>query len=210
MRQGSSHRDRRGGQRATADLLTSEDQIPWSDIARLGDLLAHRYFDTSHSILQATADHDLPALSSAIVRLLDASGDSQTTSSMLHRIGRSASSPRPQVSHADPPGGVLLWAAIADDRGCRMCLILHDPARLSHKIALAWKLHRPLTAYLQVRGRFVLVGGTGIEPATSSVSGKRATAAPTAHLRGCSRWRRDLNPCRRLCRPLPRLSATPP
>jgi hypothetical protein len=24
------------------------------------------------------------------------------------------------------------------------------------------------------------------------------------------RWRRDLNPCRRLCRPLPRLSATPP
>ena len=25
-----------------------------------------------------------------------------------------------------------------------------------------------------------------------------------------ARWRRDLNPCRRLCRPLPRLSATPP
>ena len=25
-----------------------------------------------------------------------------------------------------------------------------------------------------------------------------------------SRWRRDLNPCTRLCRPLPRLSATPP
>ena len=25
------------------------------------------------------------------------------------------------------------------------------------------------------------MGGTGIEPATSSVSGKRATAAPTAH-----------------------------
>src|SRR5256885_12823674 len=24
------------------------------------------------------------------------------------------------------------------------------------------------------------------------------------------RWRRDLNPCTRLCRPLPRLSATPP
>ena len=27
---------------------------------------------------------------------------------------------------------------------------------------------------------------------------------------GKPRWRRDLNPCRRLCRPLPRLSATPP
>jgi len=58
-----------------ADLLTSEDQIPWSDIARLRDLLAHRYFDTSHTILQATVDHDLPALSDAIARLLDASGE---------------------------------------------------------------------------------------------------------------------------------------
>ncbi len=27
---------------------------------------------------------------------------------------------------------------------------------------------------------------------------------------GSSRWRRDSNPCTRLCRPLPRLSATPP
>jgi uncharacterized protein with HEPN domain len=53
-------------------LLTSEDQIPWADIARMRDLLAHRYFDTSHSILQATVDHDLPALEDAIVRLLQA------------------------------------------------------------------------------------------------------------------------------------------
>jgi hypothetical protein len=62
------------------------------------------------------------------------------------------------------------------------------------------------------------VGDTGIEPVTSSVSGKRATAAPIA--RGvaylkvlhvtCSRWVRDLNPCRRICSPLPRLSANPP
>jgi hypothetical protein len=62
------------------------------------------------------------------------------------------------------------------------------------------------------------VGDTGIEPVTSSVSGKRATAAPIA--RGvaylkvlhvtCSRWVRDLNPCTRICSPLPRLSANPP
>jgi uncharacterized protein with HEPN domain len=57
------------------DLLTSEDQIPWSDIARLRDLLAHRYFDTSHSIVQATVDDDLPALSTAILRLLNASDE---------------------------------------------------------------------------------------------------------------------------------------
>jgi uncharacterized protein with HEPN domain len=49
--------------------------IPWSDIARLRDLLAHRYFDTSHSILRATVDHDLPALNAAILRLLNASDE---------------------------------------------------------------------------------------------------------------------------------------
>src|SRR5699024_19884 len=51
-----------------------------------------------------------------------------------------------------------------------------------------------------------VVGDTGFEPVTSSVSGKRATAAPIAR----ARWVRDSNPCIRLCRPLPRLSANPP
>src|SRR5699024_3110876 len=62
-------------------------------------------------------------------------------------------------------------------------------------------------------GAFEVVGDTGIEPVTSSVSGKRATAAPVA--RGGSvwrrrRWGRDSNPCTRHCRPLHRLSASPP
>ena len=39
---------------------------------------------------------------------------------------------------------------------------------------------KPPTAFPQVRGRFEVVGDTGIEPVTSSVSGKRATAAPIA------------------------------
>ena len=59
-----------------------------------------------------------------------------------------------------------------------------------------------------------LVRDTGIEPVTSSVSGKRATAAPIALNRlnevVAPRWRRDSNPRRRLCRPLPNHSATPP
>ena len=64
------------------------------------------------------------------------------------------------------------------------------------------------------------VGDTGFEPVTSSVSGKRATTAPIARIRehatdGCEvvrvwRWVRDLNPCTRICSPLPRLSANPP
>src|SRR5680860_128769 len=36
------------------------------------------------------------------------------------------------------------------------------------------------------------------------------TQTPTPVRPGQSRWRRDLNPCRRICSPLPRLSATPP
>src|SRR3954451_3635835 len=56
-----------------------------------------------------------------------------------------------------------------------------------------------------------LVGDTGFEPVTSSVSRKRATAAPIAR-EGVllSRWVRDLNPCTRICSRLPRLSANPP
>ncbi len=58
------------------------------------------------------------------------------------------------------------------------------------------------------------VRDTGIEPVTSSVSGKRATAAPIAPMKAvklsAERWRRDSNPCKRLCRPVPSHSATPP
>jgi uncharacterized protein with HEPN domain len=52
-----------------ADLLTAEPTIPWTEIARMRDHLAHRYFDTSHAILQATVDKDLPELERAVLRL---------------------------------------------------------------------------------------------------------------------------------------------
>jgi hypothetical protein len=55
-----------------------------------------------------------------------------------------------------------------------------------------------------------MVRGTGIEPATSSVSGKRSPAELTAPGSKNWRWRRESNPCARLCRPLPHHSATPP
>jgi uncharacterized protein YutE (UPF0331/DUF86 family) len=73
-----SHSYKQPGQTVKAAGLArtmSGALIPWSDIARLRDLLAHRYFDTSHSILQATVDHDLPALNAAILRLLNASDE---------------------------------------------------------------------------------------------------------------------------------------
>jgi uncharacterized protein with HEPN domain len=54
-----------------AELLATQPSIPWSEIARMRDHLAHRYFDTSHAILQATVDHDLPDLERATAVLLE-------------------------------------------------------------------------------------------------------------------------------------------
>jgi uncharacterized protein with HEPN domain len=51
-------------------LLAREPDLPWAQIAGMRDRLAHRYFDTSHAILAATVDEDLPALEAAVHRLL--------------------------------------------------------------------------------------------------------------------------------------------
>jgi uncharacterized protein with HEPN domain len=48
------------------DLLATQPSIPWRQITRMRDHLAHRYFDTAHAILQATVDEDLPNLECAV------------------------------------------------------------------------------------------------------------------------------------------------
>ncbi|MDT4894209.1 MAG: hypothetical protein QOE97_3244 [Pseudonocardiales bacterium] len=50
-------------------VLEGEPSIPWSEIARMRDHLAHRYFDTNHAIVQATVDNDLDELDAAVTRL---------------------------------------------------------------------------------------------------------------------------------------------
>jgi uncharacterized protein with HEPN domain len=52
------------------ELLASEPGLPWSEIARMRDQLAHRYFDTTHAIVASTVTQDLPRLRAAIGRLL--------------------------------------------------------------------------------------------------------------------------------------------
>ena len=62
-------------------LLASEAEIPWRDVAGMRDHLAHRYFDTAHSIVQATVEVDLPPLVAAVQRLLhqlEAASESET------------------------------------------------------------------------------------------------------------------------------------
>ena len=51
------------------ELLANEPNIPWVDVARMRDHLAHRYFDTDHEIVTATVEHDLPPLIAAVERL---------------------------------------------------------------------------------------------------------------------------------------------
>jgi uncharacterized protein with HEPN domain len=58
-----------------ADVLATEPQLPWSEIARMRDHLAHRYFDTTHAIIAATVRDDLPELRRAIERLVDVAAD---------------------------------------------------------------------------------------------------------------------------------------
>lgn len=54
-----------------AELLETEPSIPWKEIVRMRDALSHRYFDTSRSIVRATAVSDVPELAKASVRILE-------------------------------------------------------------------------------------------------------------------------------------------
>jgi uncharacterized protein with HEPN domain len=55
-------------------VTASEPDIPWAEMARMRDQLAHRYFDTSHAIVMSTARHDIPLLKAAVERLLRGGG----------------------------------------------------------------------------------------------------------------------------------------
>jgi uncharacterized protein with HEPN domain len=54
-----------------AEVLGSQPDIPWTQIARMRDHLAHRYFDTDHAVLQATVDNDVPELERAVQALAE-------------------------------------------------------------------------------------------------------------------------------------------
>lgn len=56
------------------DLVETQPDIPWNQIAQMRDRLAHRYFDTSHAIIAATIERDVPELESAVRQLLDRPG----------------------------------------------------------------------------------------------------------------------------------------
>ncbi len=51
-------------------LLSQQPEIPWRQVAAMRDQLAHRYFDTSHVVVQHTVTTDLPELATAVQSLL--------------------------------------------------------------------------------------------------------------------------------------------
>ncbi|HZD37342.1 MAG TPA: HepT-like ribonuclease domain-containing protein [Actinomycetes bacterium] len=53
-----------------ADLLAHQPDMPWAQVAGMRDRLAHRHFDTSHAILSATVEQDLPELERAARALI--------------------------------------------------------------------------------------------------------------------------------------------
>lgn len=60
-----------GSHVSRGELLDTEPGIAWTDIARMRDRLAHRYFDTEHSLVASTVRHDLTRLDEAVTRLED-------------------------------------------------------------------------------------------------------------------------------------------
>jgi uncharacterized protein with HEPN domain len=56
--------------------------IPWKDVAGMRDRLAHRYFDTDHSIVRHTAEVDLPAMRSVLVEYLESGRDDPDTTDL--------------------------------------------------------------------------------------------------------------------------------
>lgn len=65
--------------RIDPDLLDSEPAVPWKEIARMRDHLAHHYFDTDHAIVQDVVDNDLESLSEAVRSLIDQTSQSDTS-----------------------------------------------------------------------------------------------------------------------------------
>jgi uncharacterized protein with HEPN domain len=82
-----------------AEVLDSQPDIPWTQIARMRDHLAHRYFDTDHAVLQATVDNDVPERERAVQALAE------------------TLSAEEQQEEGPQPSRISVWLAVWADRG---------------------------------------------------------------------------------------------
>lgn len=59
-----------------AELLASQPQVPWREIAKLRDLLAHHYYLVDAQVIRRTVEAPMEQLRDAVVNLIAADGDS--------------------------------------------------------------------------------------------------------------------------------------
>jgi uncharacterized protein with HEPN domain len=59
------------------ELLATESNVDWSDVAGTRNWIAHHYFDTDPDILMATIDNDLAPLMEAVHRLRERVADTK-------------------------------------------------------------------------------------------------------------------------------------
>jgi uncharacterized protein with HEPN domain len=85
------------------ELLDTQPGIPWRQIARMRDHLAHRYFDTAHVILQATVDDDLPELQRAVDALAKILPDEDQPDDDATSEGAPGEDPRSEEPPANSP-----------------------------------------------------------------------------------------------------------
>ena len=60
--------------RVSAPLREKYPEVPWREMAGLRDVLVHDYFGVDVVILQDVVDSELPRVSEALARLVDAEG----------------------------------------------------------------------------------------------------------------------------------------
>jgi uncharacterized protein with HEPN domain len=60
-----------------AELLASQPQVPWRQIARLRDLLAHHYYRVDAKVIRRTVETPMAQLRDAVATLIatDATSD---------------------------------------------------------------------------------------------------------------------------------------
>jgi Protein of unknown function DUF86 len=102
------------------ELLDTQPAIPWREITRMRDHLAHRYFDTAHAILQATVDDDLPGLERAVremVETLPEEGQPVQDDSRAHPAKKSCQARnRQRLRELGPDSGSTHNAALSAPR----------------------------------------------------------------------------------------------
>lgn len=59
-----------------AEQLASQPQIPWREIAKLRDLLAHQYYRVDANIIRRTVDAPMEQLSDAVAEMIAADANS--------------------------------------------------------------------------------------------------------------------------------------